>query len=342
MPLPQALRLCPQAVLLPADFPYYEELSRRFHAILADYSPEMEPWGLDEAFLDLTGRLPRGGPLQVAREVRQRVREELSLTCSVGVASSKVMAKVASELSKPDGLLHVPRGREREFLAPLPVGSLPGVGRRTEQALAAMGVRTIGELARLPPELLHARFGVRGHLIWLHARGVDGGPLRLPRPAKSVGRETTFPYDTADRQHLRATLRLQAERIGAELREAGQRARSLVLKLRFDDFATVTHSATLPFPTSADHLLFQTACRLLDRALDESPRPVRLIGLSVGGLLRELQLSLPLDRDSPAAGAERWERLARSLDRVRRRYGPRVLTTAETLLSLTARELHIR
>ncbi|HXG41618.1 MAG TPA: DNA polymerase IV [Dehalococcoidia bacterium] len=343
MPLAQARRLCPEAVFLPADIAYYEALSRRFHAILQDYTPDVEPLGLDEAFLDLTGcESLFGSPEQVAREVRRRVREELSLACSVGVASSKVVAKVASELSKPDGLLVVPLGQEEQFLAPLPVGALPGVGRKTERVLAALGVATVGDLARVPRDLLVRRFGVRGHVLWLHARGLDPGPVRPPVAAKSVGREVTLPYDVSSAAAVKAVLRLHAERIGAELREQGQKARCLTLKLRFADMATTSASLTLAAPTYADQLLFEAACRLLPRLWQPPGRPVRLVGLSASQLVPASQLLLPLAEAAVRDPIWRWESLARWTDWLRRRHGEGVLQTGHTRFAPILARLHVR
>jgi DNA polymerase-4 len=343
MPLAQARRLCPEAIFLPADIAYYEALSRRFHAILQDYTPDVEPLGLDEAFLDLTGcEALWGGPEEVARQVRRRVREELSLACSVGVASSKVVAKVASELAKPDGLLLVPLGEEEAFLSPLPVGALPGVGRKTEQALAALGVTTVGELARLPQESLARRFGVRGHVLWLHARGLDPGPVQPPVAAKSVGREVTLPYDVASTAAVKAVLRLHAERIGAELREQGQKARCLTLKLRFADMATATASLTLAAPTYADQLLFEAACQLLPRLWQPPGRPLRLVGLSASQLVSAAQLLLPLAEAGVRDPLWRWESLARWTDRLRRRHGEGVLQTGHTRFAPLLSRLQVR
>ncbi|MCS7276992.1 MAG: DNA polymerase IV [Dehalococcoidia bacterium] len=343
MPLAQARRLCPQAVFLPADIPYYESLSRRFHAILQDYTPDVEPLGLDEAFLDLTGCDGLwGGPEEVAREIRRRVRDELSLTCSVGVASSKVVAKVASDMSKPDGLLAVPMGQEAAFLALLPVAALPGVGRKTEQALAALGVATVGDLARLPRELLVRRFGVRGHVLWLHARGLDPGPVQPLPAAKSMGREATLPYDVSSAAAVKAVLRLHAERIGARLREEGQKARCLTLKLRFSDMASASASLSLATPTYADQVLFEAACRLLPRVWRPPGRPVRLVGLSASQLVSASQLLLPLAVDGARDPVWRWESLSRWTDWLRQRHGDGVLQTGHTRFAPILARLQVR
>jgi len=202
MPLAEAYRLCPQAAFLQGSFSLYRDVSARFMTILADYSPCLEPVGLDEAYLDGTGCEAYGSPHQLALSVRERVKGELNLTASVGVAGCKVVAKIASDLGKPDGLVEVAPGQEKGFLAPLPVIRLPGVGSKTERALKAMGITTIGQLAALTPELVRSRFGAAGVAIHRYANAVDNREVKAPGEAKSISRETTFDQDTSDRRFL--------------------------------------------------------------------------------------------------------------------------------------------
>ncbi|MFQ6019253.1 MAG: DNA polymerase IV [Dehalococcoidia bacterium] len=353
MPLAQAQRLCPHAVFLPTDIHHYAALSRRFHAILARYTPDVEPLGLDEAFLDLTGCEPIvGDAVAAAHDVRRCVREELSLTCSAGLATAKVVAKVASEQAKPDGFLAVPPGGEAAFLAPLPLRRLPMVGAQTEKALLGLGLTTIGDVARLPGSTREARFGALGRLIWYHAHGLDAAPVQAPAATKSVSREVTFPHDVNDPQLLRATVRLGAERIGAELRGIGRRARSVSLKLRYGDFTTIGRSATLTVPTNADQVIYEAACRLLARALAQERRAVRLIGVGTAGLVSDAQLPLPEADGGPrsarggssgwSSSSERWESLARWIDRLRAKYGFRVIQTGRTGFCPTLERLYLR
>lgn len=338
MPLSQAARLCPHAVFLPTDIHYYEGLSRRFHAILADYTPDVEPLGMDEAFLDLTGCHPIcGDPQDAAQDIRRRVRQELSLACSAGLATAKVVAKVASDQAKPDGFLAVLPGQEAAFLAPLPIRALPMIGERMEKALLGLGLATIGDLAHLPGAALEARFGALGRVIWYHAQGLDAAPV--PRPvgaAKSVSREVTFPYDVNDPALLRAALRLEAERIGAELRSIGRRARSVALKLRYGDFTTISRSLTLPLATNADQVIYEVACGLLKRALAQDHRAVRLIGVGTANLISDAQL--PLWPSHP----DRWEELARWIDRLRAKYGFQAVQTGRTVFCPPLQRLYIR
>ncbi len=317
MPLTKASRLCPQAVFLRGGFARYREASSQFMAILADFSPLLEPLGIDEAYLDLTGFESLYGPSrEPARKIKRRITDEIGITASIGIGSSKLIAKIASDLQKPDGMVEVASGREREFLAPLPVGRLPCVGQKTGQALQRMGCRTVGDLSALAESMLKARFGSTGELLYRYARGIDDRQVTPPQAAKSISRETTFDRDTLDVDFLRAALRYLSERVGADLRRSGKRARCVTLKLRYSDFDTITRSCTLKESINSDKAIFDAVAGLLDRALVQRRQLVRLIGIGVSGLGRdERQLSL-LD---PAAGRE--EALDRAIDRLRQKYG---------------------
>ncbi|MBI4283989.1 MAG: DNA polymerase IV, partial [Chloroflexi bacterium] len=245
MPLKTASRLCPQTIFIEGSFPRYRDASQKFMAILADFSPFIEPMGLDEAYLDVTGFESLYGSIhQMALAIKRRVKEELGLCASVGVARGKVVAKVASDLSKPDGLIEVANGEERSFLAPLPIGKLPGVGKKTERVLRSLGIQTIGGLAIMPLSVLSSRFGVSGEALQRFANGIDDRKVEPPAAAKSISRETTFDKDTRDRSFLKATLRYLGERVGADLRGRSKQARCVTLKLRYADFTTITRSHT--------------------------------------------------------------------------------------------------
>ncbi len=345
MALSTARRLCPQAIFLRGSFRDYQRIGEQFHAILRDYSPLVQPTGLDEAFLDLTGCQPivetLCGPHQPAETprvagegIRRRVQDELAITASVGIAATRSVAKVASDAAKPDGLLVVPSGDEAAFLAPRPVRELPGLGRKAESELARLRVRTLGQLAALPASRLEALFGVWGPTMGERARGIDGTPVAHERePAKSVGREGTYARDIDDVTVLRASLRGYAESVGAGLRRIGRRARCVTLKLRYDDFTTLTRSHTLPRPTHVDEELYRTAEALLRRQLTRDGRAVRLIGLTASQLVDQaLQLSLSsdlLDERRPAPEL-RTDALLGSIDRLRAKYGHRAVETGLT------------
>jgi DNA polymerase-4 len=325
MPIRTAARLCPEAVFLPVAMDKYARVSREIMAILAGFTPLVEPLSIDEAFMDVTGSrgLFGDGPA-TARAIKERIRAATRLAASVGVAANKFVAKVASDLEKPDGLVVVPPGTEASFLAPLPIRRLWGVGRVTAADLEAMGIATIGRLAAVPVAHLEARLGRHAGDLLALARGEDERPVEPWTPPKSVGAEETFGADHRDLERLRATLRAQAERVARELREEGYAGRTVTLKVRFADFSTVTRRHTGE-ATQDGLAIYREAARLLDGiALRQA---VRLIGLSVSGLgpAGRGQLSL-LDPAGP-----RRERLGRALDRLAERFGDRSVLPASLL-----------
>ncbi|GAI97355.1 unnamed protein product, partial [marine sediment metagenome] len=261
------------------------DASQKFMAILADFSPFLEPVGLDEAYLDATGFESIYGSIhQMAVAIKQRIEDELGLCASVGIAGCKVIAKVASELSKPDGLLEVAAGEESSFLAPLPIAKLPGIGKKTERILRGLGINTIGKLSITPLNTLKSHFGASGELLHRLARGIDDRKVEPPGAAKSISRETTFGEDTRDRSLLKATLRYLSERVGADLRRRSKQARCITLKLRYADFTTITRSHTLRQTSDTDQTIFDTGEKLLKKALAQEKQPVRLIGIGVSNL----------------------------------------------------------
>jgi DNA polymerase-4 len=326
MPISRAVRLCPHAVFLPVDMDKYQRVSSEIMAILADFSPLVEPVSVDEAFIDLagTGRL-FGPPDEALRQIKRRIASETGLTASAGLAANKFVAKVASDLEKPDGLVIVPAGTEADFLAPLGVERVWGVGRVLAEALTGMGIATIGQLQRVPPAALARRFGVE-HGRHLHelAFGRDDRSVEPSTAAKSIGAETTFGVDCRDPARLRQTLRAHAERVARELREQQLAAARVTLKLRYADFHTLTRSHTSD-PTQDGLTLYRRAEALLDReAVTEA---VRLIGLSASGLgtAGQGQLSL-LD-----GAALRRERLGPVVDRLTARFGEGTVRPASLL-----------
>ena len=327
MPLAQAYRLCPKAIFLQGSFPAYRDASERFMEILADFSPCLEPAGLDEAYLDITGCEAHGTPHHLALRIKERVKKELRLIASVGMASCKVVAKIASDLGKPDGLVEVPAGKEKEFLAPLPVASLPGVGKRTEQALKSIGIRTVGQLAALPPGAIKIRLGAAGVMIQHYANGIDNREVEPPGEAKSISRETTFAEDTLDRAFLLAILRYLCERVGAELRQEDKHARTITLKLRYADFETITRRISSKEATDADEVIFAGAVKLLEQALARKRKLVRLVGVGVSNLIGYgKQLNLLDSRP------QRLSHLDKAIDRIRDKYGFTSIQTGRTLL----------
>ncbi len=328
MPLTTASRLCPQATFIEGSFPKYRDASQRFISVLADFSPSLEPVSLDEVYLDATGFESIYGSIwQMAVAIKQRIKDELGLCASVGIASCKVAAKIASELSKPDGLLEIARGEERSFLAPLPIAKLPGVGKKTEQILSGLGINTIGKLSIMPLSALKSRFGASGELLHRYANGIDNRKVEPPGAARSISRETTFDKDTRDRPLLEATFRYLSERVGAELRRGGKQTRCVTLKLRYADFTTITRSRTLKQASNTDQTIFDTGLELLNKALAQEKQPVRLIGIGVSNLVEP---SRQLDMFD--SSAQRLEQLNIAIDRIRDKYGFTAIQTGRTLL----------
>ncbi len=328
MPLYTANRLCPQAIFIEGSFTKYRETSKKFMAILADFSPFLEPVSLDEAYLDATGfESIYGSVHQMAAKIKQRIKDELGICASVGIASNKVVAKVASDLSKPDGLLEIAAGEERSFLSPLPVAQMPGIGKKTERILKGLGINTIGELSVMPLSALKSHFGASGEFLHRCANGIDDREVEPPGAAKSISRETTFGKDVRDRSLLAATLRYLEERVGNTLRRQGKQTRCVTLKLRYADFTTITRRHTLSHTTDSDQTIFDTGLKLLKRALSQGKQPVRLIGIGVSSLVETGRQLDMLD-----SSARRQEQLNRAIDRIRNRYGFTAIQTGRTLL----------
>ena len=324
MPLRTAAALCPSAVFLPVDGRKYSAASRQVMAILRRFTPRVEQVSIDEAFLDVAGSEALfGEPAEIAVAIRAAIRAELGLTASVGVATSKLVAKVASDLRKPDGLVVVAPGEEAAFLAPLPIRRLWGVGEKTRQSLAEVGVRLIGDLALLPDDALRRRFGVNGPVLAARARGIDPSSVEGGHEAKSVSHEHTFDVDTADWDAIERTLLALAEGVAGRLREGGVRATTIAVKVRDSSFATHTRQRTLPEPTDLTDPIWRTAVELV-RPQVRGIR-VRLLGVAARGLTHAEQATLF------PAGDERRRRAIEAMDAVRHRYGSRALTRARLL-----------
>ena len=329
-PMAQALRLCPQAIVVPPTPGVYGEYSEQFHAILNDASPVVESMGLDEAYVDLTGiGDPDTGASTAATEVRRRVREELGLAVSVCIAGSKTTAKVGSDQAKPDGLIEVPVGGDEAFLAPLRIRDLPLVGPKFGEALAKLGVHTIGDATRLDRRWLAQQYGKAGEALADRARGIDPAPvIGGGRAHRQISRENTFLEDLTDLEEMRRVIRRHADRVGADLRRQGKRARTVSLKVRWPDFTTYSRSVTVERPVQATGDIATPAIELLDEVFrTEGRHPVRLIGVAVTNLVDdEMQLSLDDFDQAPgqADGAPRvlrQEALDRTIDELRSRFG---------------------
>ncbi|WP_029145027.1 DNA polymerase IV [Microbacterium luticocti] len=326
MPVSQALRLCPVAVVVPPHFARYLELSGQVMAIFHEITPLVEPLSIDEAFLDVRGaRRLLGPPGRIARMLRARVREQTGLTCSVGAASTKHVAKIASTMSKPDGLLIVAARDTADFLAPLSVRAIWGVGPKSADALESRGIRTIRDIRESPPGVLDRVLGPTGAArIRQLAQGEDPRTVEPERIEKSVGHEETFQVDIADATVLRAELRRLADRVGARLRQAGWEAATVSIKIRFADFTTLTRTQTLGEPTSVGQRIGAAAIDLFD-ALDR-PLPVRLVGVRAERLMPAGAGGLALWDDD----AE-WRQVDKALDDAAARFGAGTITRAAFL-----------
>ena len=283
MPSAAARRKCPHAVFLPPRIEYYAQVSRRIREVFFQYTPLVEPLSLDEAFLDVSGSVGLfGSPVEIGRKIREEVHHRTKLVASVGVAPNKFLAKVASDLDKPDGFVVVTADKIQEFLDPLPVARLWGVGRVSNRALERLNIRTIGQLRRLPPEVLTDCFGSFGEHLWRLAHGIDDRPVIPDREAKSISHETTFEIDVRDRSVQRAWLMALTEQVARRVREHALRARTVHLKVRFADFRTITRTHTFTEPTNLTDQFWGSVARMLETDVPTG-HPVRLLGMGASG-----------------------------------------------------------
>ncbi len=330
IPLSQAMRLCPHAIVLEPHFEKYRHYSSQVMSIFDDVTPIVERLGIDEAFLDVAGaRGVFGPPAEVAELVRHRVFAETGLHCSVGAASTKFVAKLASGRAKPDGLLVVPAAETLAFLHPLPIGALWGVGAATEELLRKRGLATVGDIAHTPLASLQRAVGeASGRKLHDLANGIDPRPVTTRAVEKSIGHEVTFEHDTADREYLRRELLRQATAVGERMRSGGWVGRTVVLKLRYADFTTITRSRTIAEPTDLGRRIYEEV-REIHEALGEHP-PVRLIGVRMEQLAPSDGQPVGLwDSD------ESWRETEDTIDAISARFGRGVLGPA-TLLKASA------
>ncbi|WP_298864491.1 DNA polymerase IV [uncultured Microbacterium sp.] len=326
MPVSQAVRLCPQARIVPPDFTKYRAVSEAVMDVFRSVTPLVEQLSIDEAFLDVRGvRRLWGSPGEIAVLLRRRVRDEVGITCSVGVAATKHVAKMASTISKPDGMLIVPAARTQEFLDPRPVGAIWGVGPKTVETLQRRGIRLIRDVRETPLESLSRAVGPALALRMQQlARGEDARAVQTARIEKSVGHEETFEVDVTDAAVLRAELLRLSDRVGARLRSSGWQAGAVAIKIRFADFSTLTRTTSLPEPTEVGQRIGDTAVGLFDQL--ERRDPVRLVGVRAEKLRESAGGALALWDDD-----EDQRRLEGALDDARARFGAGMITRARHL-----------
>jgi DNA polymerase-4 len=327
MSLKMAQRLCPHAIFLRGDYREYERVSKVFHAVLAGFTPLVESGGLDEAYLDITGcEGIVGTPVQAATSVRERVRAETNLAASVGIGTSRMIAKIASDRAKPDGLLEVLEGTEAAFLAPMPLRAMPFLGANTEKKLASVGLTTIGQLAAFSEQAIVSLLGPHGAVLLQRARGIDHATVGEGHEGrKSISREGTFNEDVASDAKLRSVVRAYSENVATQLREKGWRARTVSLKLRYGDFTTLSRSVTLKRPANSNDAVYEAANELFERLRAQDGRAVRLIGVGLSNFVEDVkQLSLETTVD------EKQEKLSAAYYRVRTNYVTKSLQTGRT------------
>lgn len=341
MPLRKAAALCPQAIFVEGRFERYREYSKKIYQLLTHFSPQVEMASIDEAFLDLTGTERLLGPaLRAAHALHEAIREKTELKCSLGLASSRLVAKVSSDQAKPNGVLYILPGSEARFLAPLEVRKIPGVGKKTEASLHMLGIRRVGDLAGLEEDFLKSHFGLWGLALAGKARGEDAGgwfdvEIGADDDPKSISHEHTFNEDTANRDQLETALLKLSEMVSKRLREHRLYARTIQLKLRDEDFVTITRAQSLDHATQLDHEVAGAVTRLFRQAWN-GQTPIRLLGVHAGGLEHsEGQMNL-LEEQRTA----RLRDAFRSVDHIRNRYGEKSISLGRTLHAGLREKVH--
>jgi DNA polymerase IV len=326
MPLAEAYRRCPHAIFVPVNGRKYREVSLQINKIFHDYTPIVEPLSLDEAFLDVTGSTRLFGSAEnIAKEIKARIQKELELTASVGLACNKFLAKIASDLKKPNGLVVVAPDKIQQFLDPLPVERIWGVGVKTAERLHGLNIRCVRELRQLEVEYLERLFGIGGNQLYHLARGIDERPVEIERGVKSIGREITFSEDIRDREALATFLLELTVDVGRKLRKEALKAKTINLKLRFKDFSTITRARTLDSLTNLDEDIFASSSELLQEVVLKDS--VRLIGVSVSNLSDQEDSQLSLF----AEPKQEKENLTKAVDQLKERFGEKSIIRARLL-----------
>ncbi len=327
MPMFQALKKCPDARIVPPRKTRYKQVSETVMNILNSFSPLVEQVSIDEAYLDAGGceRL-FGSAETMAREIKAKIKERVHLTCSVGIAPVKFLAKIASDMDKPDGLTVISPEKMPDFIYSLPIKNAPGVGPKMFQELKMLGIATFGDIQNFPEKLLVDKTGKFGRRLKELSMGIDNSVVVPCSPPKSVSAEDTLGYDTADRDLLKKYLLQQADDVGRQLRKSGMNAKTVSIKVKYADFQQITRSITLQCPTCSSNTLYHETCRLLDNCV--LMKKVRLIGMGVSGLVpvnHPVQMNL---FDLPNQTDNNWEKVDKTMDRIQERFGKEMLTRA--------------
>jgi len=320
MPIAQAMNLCPHGVFLPVRMKRYRQISSRIFSIYQRFTPLVEPLSLDEAFLDVTGSNKLFGSAEdIAVQIKKLIFQEIGLTVSAGVASSKLVAKIASDFNKPDGLTIVPSGQEKIFLAPLPIKRLWGVGRKTQGELNLLGVRTIGDIVNIPPDLLKIKFGKHGKSLYCKARGIDDRDVDTISERKSVGHEYTFDTDLVDEKTIHKELLDMADQVAKRLRRKKLHGRTITLKVKYHDFQQISRSKTIGKETSDSKEIIHQVLRLLQKTA-VGKKPVRLLGISVANL-KSVDCSVQPSLFQEERRTRKRQKINKAVDAINEKFG---------------------
>jgi len=328
MPASQAIRLCPQAIFIRPRMNHYATVSKQIRAVFDDFTSLVEPLSLDEAFLDVGGSTSLfGDPISIAEKIKTRISDELGLTASAGVAPNKYLAKLASDLEKPDGLVVVDENRIQEFLDPLEVSRVWGVGKQTQKKLSRIGVRTIGQLRNLPMNILQPQFGLNAEHFWRLARGLDTRPVVCDRDAKSISHESTFSHDIHDLEILNAWALELSDQVTRRMRRYAITSRTVQLKIRYSNFETITRQGSLPEPTDSTRKIGRLASELLQK-VEGLSRGIRLLGVGVSKLTQQATVQRMLFEEDAETKSNRIDQ---TTDAIRDRFGASALKRGTSL-----------
>ena len=332
MPIWEARQKCPQGIFIPSQMNKYLKASKNFFQICSDYTPLIEPLSVDELFLDVSGCESLFGSSEIiGRKIKERVYQELGLKISVGIAENKFLAKIATNLGKPDGFYIIPSKDIKKILYPLPVSSLWGIGKKTEELLKKSGIYLVEQLARMPDSILENLLGKNGKKMKLLAQGIDESPVTPPSTAKSIGKETTFSTNITEKAILTKELLKISQMVGYTARKKGYKGKTITLKIRFRNFITLNRSKTLENPTHLDDIIFKTVVELLDKAKHKKGG-VRLLGIKLSNLtLGNERKQLKFLRDEEDKKDDKLEQLTQSLDKIREKFGTKAVTRASLL-----------
>ncbi len=332
MPIWEARQKCHKGIFIPSQMSKYLEASKKFFQICSTYTPLIEPLSIDELFLDVSGCESLFGSSEcIGRKIKERVYQELGLKVSVGIAENKFLAKIATNLGKPDGFYIIPSKDIKKILYPLPVSFLWGIGEKTEELLKKSGIYLVEQLARMPDSILENLLGKNGKKIKLLAQGIDESPVTPPSTAKSIGKETTFVTNITEKAVLTKELLKISQLVGYTARKKGYKGRTITLKIRFHSFITFNRSKTLENPTYFDDIIFKTVVELLDKVRHKKGG-VRLLGIKLSNLtLGNGIKQLKILRDEEDKKGDKLEQLTQSLDEIREKYGSKAVTRASLL-----------